>query len=159
MFQGTINMKRDTVDTRWQHQSNFRYSPSNNGTLMRFFVNRTSYTESYFERTIVNVDLQARLVTLVIDNLQLSDEGIYRCRVDFRWSRTFSKFYQLKIIGKLLQLLLFVFSKFFYNPVPPKKLSIYDDDRRFLLNDLAGPYREGQSMIKLTCETKGLFVY
>ncbi|XP_060536558.1 neural cell adhesion molecule 1 isoform X2 [Cylas formicarius] len=73
--------------------------------------------------------------TLVIDNIQLSDEGIYRCRVDFKNSPTRNSKVNFTVI------------------VPPEKIHIYDD-KRIDKVVLLGPYNEGTD-VNLLCEVKG----
>ncbi|KAG5882968.1 hypothetical protein JTB14_037321 [Gonioctena quinquepunctata] len=73
--------------------------------------------------------------TLVIDNIKLADEGVYRCRVDFKNSPTRNSKVNLSII------------------VPPEHIHIYDgqhQDKSILI----GPYNEG-SDVNLVCEVKG----
>lgn len=145
----SIDLKSNRVADRGRHRS----VEANNqtGTVLTFFVHRTELTESFFNRTSVNVDLYRRTATLIIDQLQMSDEGIYRCRVDFRWSRTFLKFFQFQIIGT---------TSLTFDPrltlivVPPNRLFIYDQDHKWATNGVAGPYQEGQANVRLTCETK-----
>ncbi|KAL1513906.1 hypothetical protein ABEB36_003245 [Hypothenemus hampei] len=73
--------------------------------------------------------------TLVIDNIQQSDEGIYRCRVDFKNSPTRNSKVNFTVI------------------VPPEKIHIYDE-KRIDKSVLLGPYNEG-SDVNLLCEVKG----
>ncbi|KAG8193485.1 hypothetical protein JTE90_023736 [Oedothorax gibbosus] len=63
------------------------------------------------------------------------DEGVYYCRVDYRWDRTYMYTVVLKVI------------------VPPKKLVILNDHDEEIIG-MAGPYLEGQS-VKMTCEAIG----
>lgn len=72
---------------------------------------------------------------LVVDNLAVDDEGIYRCRVDFRNSPTRNVKVNLTVI------------------VPPSKPVIYDSESRDPTK-LVQPYNEGDSVI-LLCEVKG----
>ncbi|ERL85567.1 hypothetical protein D910_02986, partial [Dendroctonus ponderosae] len=73
--------------------------------------------------------------TLVIDNIQQSDEGIYRCRVDFKNSPTRNSKVNFTVI------------------VPPEKIHIFDD-KRIDKSVLLGPYNEG-SDVSLLCEVRG----
>lgn len=72
---------------------------------------------------------------LVIDNIKLSDGGIYRCRVDFKNSPTRNSKVNFTVI------------------VPPEKITIFDG-RKKDNSVLLGPYNEG-SNINLVCEVKG----
>ncbi|XP_066142389.1 neural cell adhesion molecule 2-like isoform X1 [Euwallacea fornicatus] len=73
--------------------------------------------------------------TLVIDNIQQSDEGIYRCRVDFKNSPTRNSKVNFTVI------------------IPPEKIHIYDD-KRIDKSALLAPYNEG-SNVNLLCEVRG----
>ncbi|XP_034238672.1 nephrin-like isoform X2 [Thrips palmi] len=72
---------------------------------------------------------------LVVDNLSVSDEGLYRCRVDFRNSPTRNVKVNLTVI------------------VPPSKPVIFDSESKDPTK-LVAPYNEGDSVI-LLCEVKG----
>ncbi|XP_039283060.1 hemicentin-1 isoform X2 [Nilaparvata lugens] len=72
---------------------------------------------------------------LLVDDLQLTDEGIYRCRVDFQNSPTRNSKINLTVI------------------VPPDKPIIFDGKRRDRTKVLE-PYNEG-SDINLICEVSG----
>ncbi|XP_058467805.1 titin [Malaya genurostris] len=72
---------------------------------------------------------------LLVDELKLSDEGIYRCRVDFRNSPTRNVKINFTVV------------------VPPDRPVIYDSRRREKTNTVE-PYSEG-SDIQLVCEVKG----
>jgi hypothetical protein len=65
--------------------------------------------------------------TLEIASIQLSDEGIYRCRVDFKNSPTRNSKVNFTVI------------------VPPEKIHIYDD-KRVDKTILLGPYNEGSDV-------------
>ncbi|XP_018322838.1 titin isoform X2 [Agrilus planipennis] len=73
--------------------------------------------------------------TLVINDIKLSDEGIYRCRVDFRNSPTRNSKVNFTVI------------------IPPEKPIIYDEKRRDKTG-LLDPYNEG-SDVNLICEVSG----
>lgn len=73
--------------------------------------------------------------TLVIDNIQLGDEGVYRCRVDFNNSPTRNSKVNFTII------------------VPPERPVIYDGKRRERTT-LLEPYNEGTD-VNLICEVTG----
>ncbi|CAL1267620.1 unnamed protein product [Larinioides sclopetarius] len=68
-------------------------------------------------------------------NIKEGDAGVYYCRVDYRWDRTYMYTVVLKVI------------------VPPQKLVILNDHDEEIIGT-AGPYLEGQS-VKLTCEAIG----
>ncbi|XP_017771245.1 PREDICTED: nephrin [Nicrophorus vespilloides] len=72
---------------------------------------------------------------LVIDDIRRHDEGVYRCRVDFRNAQTRSFRYNLTVI------------------VPPEQPTILDKWGR-QLNGSVGPHEEGDD-ITLTCRTVG----
>lgn len=72
---------------------------------------------------------------LAINNVQESDEGQYRCRVDFLKSPTRNSKVFLMIV------------------VPPEKPTILDSDGQ-LITSVAGPYIEG-SDAKLICRVRG----
>ncbi|XP_022903611.1 neural cell adhesion molecule 2 isoform X2 [Onthophagus taurus] len=73
--------------------------------------------------------------SLAIDNIQLTDEGIYRCRVDFKNSPTRNSKVNFTVI------------------VPPERPVIYDGKRRDRTT-LLEPYNEG-SDVNLICEVSG----
>ncbi|XP_046659110.1 LOW QUALITY PROTEIN: nephrin-like [Homalodisca vitripennis] len=73
--------------------------------------------------------------SLVIENVDLSDEAEYRCRVDFRKSPT--RNFKVKLVVT----------------VPPNKPYIIDD-RGKEIQELAGPYEEGSEM-NLRCIVSG----
>ncbi|XP_074036951.1 protein turtle homolog A isoform X2 [Leptinotarsa decemlineata] len=72
---------------------------------------------------------------LTLDGVQLDDEGVYRCRVDFRTSRTRNFAINLTVI------------------VPPHQLLIYDNSGRDV-SGVVGPLEEKSDLI-LTCEVRG----
>jgi hypothetical protein len=72
---------------------------------------------------------------LVIDDIRRHDEGVYRCRVDFRNAQTRSFRYNLTVV------------------VPPEQPTILDKWGR-QLNGTVGPHEEGDD-ITLTCRTVG----
>ncbi|CAH0551848.1 unnamed protein product [Brassicogethes aeneus] len=72
---------------------------------------------------------------LVIDDIRRHDEGVYRCRVDFRNAQTRSFRYNLTVI------------------VPPEQPTILDKWGR-QLNNSVGPHEAGDD-ITLTCRTVG----
>ncbi|XP_074042436.1 sidestep II transmembrane protein, partial [Leptinotarsa decemlineata] len=72
---------------------------------------------------------------LVIDDIRRLDEGVYRCRVDFRNAQTRSFRYNLTVI------------------VPPEQPTILDKWGR-QMNGTVGPHEEGDD-ITMTCRTVG----
>ncbi|KAK9878559.1 hypothetical protein WA026_022631 [Henosepilachna vigintioctopunctata] len=72
---------------------------------------------------------------LTLDGVQLDDEGIYRCRVDFRTSPTRNFAINLTVI------------------VPPHQILLYDNSGRDV-NGIIGPLEEGADLV-LTCEVRG----
>uniref|UniRef100_A0A6P6YES9 Synaptogenesis protein syg-2-like n=1 Tax=Dermatophagoides pteronyssinus TaxID=6956 RepID=A0A6P6YES9_DERPT len=79
--------------------------------------------------------IHGRPAHLSIDPVAASDEGDYRCRVDFRKARTINTVISLKVI------------------IPPQVPKITDQDGNYLTG-LVGPYNEGDELT-LTCLTKG----
>ncbi|XP_054711449.1 nephrin-like [Uloborus diversus] len=73
--------------------------------------------------------------TLKIKPAKVEDEGIYRCRIEYRRARTVTRPVKLNII------------------VPPQAVVIMDD-RGQRLKRLAGPYDEG-AYLSLLCEAEG----
>ncbi|XP_065559909.1 nephrin-like [Artemia franciscana] len=73
--------------------------------------------------------------TLVLDNVVAEDSGMYRCRVDFRRSKTKNTEVNLTVI------------------VPPQTPKVFDESGREV-SDRVGPYEERQS-VKLTCYSSG----
>ncbi|XP_058808984.1 hemicentin-2-like [Phymastichus coffea] len=78
---------------------------------------------------------QARPAALALEAVQLNDEGIYRCRVDFRNSPTRNFQVNLTVI------------------VPPHQLLIYDSSGA-QVKSVLGPYQVGAQLL-LTCEVRG----
>lgn len=77
-----------------------------------------------------------RTAELSIDRVQLSDEAVYRCRVDFKSSR--SKNYQVNLTVI----------------VPPTTLIMYDASGRDVTGGVVGPLVDGSDLI-LKCEVRG----
>ncbi|XP_046401599.1 neural cell adhesion molecule 1-B-like [Ischnura elegans] len=73
--------------------------------------------------------------SLVVDDVQRVDEGVYRCRVDYRNTPTRSFRYNLTVI------------------VPPEHPVVFDRNGRALTTS-AGPYNEGDDVI-LNCRVEG----
>ncbi|XP_055382645.1 uncharacterized protein LOC129612864 isoform X2 [Condylostylus longicornis] len=73
--------------------------------------------------------------TLAVDNVQLDDEGVYRCRVDFQNSPTRNHRINLTVI------------------VPPHQILVYDASGRDVAGAV-GPLLEGDNIV-LTCEVRG----
>ena len=72
---------------------------------------------------------------LVLDNINPHDQGVYKCRVDFRTAPT-------RISNILLDVI-----------VPPEKPRIHNENNEEVRLKL-GPYKIGQS-VKITCEVLG----
>ncbi|XP_037810107.1 putative uncharacterized protein DDB_G0282133 isoform X2 [Lucilia sericata] len=72
---------------------------------------------------------------LQVDNIQLDDEGVYRCRVDFQNSPTRNHRINLTVI------------------VPPHQILVYDASGRDVAGAV-GPLFEGDNIV-LTCEVRG----
>ncbi|KAI2801357.1 hypothetical protein BLOT_010907, partial [Blomia tropicalis] len=79
--------------------------------------------------------VKAQPAHLLIEPVAASDEGDYRCRVDFRKARTVNTIISLKVI------------------TPPQVPRITDSNGN-QLSGLVGPYNEGDELT-LTCLTKG----
>ncbi|KPI92379.1 Protein turtle-like A [Papilio xuthus] len=78
----------------------------------------------------------ARPAVLTLDTVQLDDEGIYRCRVDFKNSPTRNFQIRLTVI------------------VPPHQLILYDKSGRDV-SGVVGPLEEGNELV-LICEVRGV---
>ncbi|XP_034239115.1 neural cell adhesion molecule 2-like [Thrips palmi] len=85
-------------------------------------------TRAYF-RTV------SETAQLVVNDIRRHDEGVYRCRVDFRHSASRSFRYNLTVV------------------VPPEPPAVLDQRGR-QLNSTVGPHREGDN-ISLTCRVVG----
>ncbi|XP_076355350.1 cell adhesion molecule CEACAM5-like [Tachypleus tridentatus] len=72
---------------------------------------------------------------LTIDPVEKNDEGKYRCRIDFRYGRTFNRIVMLKVI------------------VPPQDVTIVDETNQPVYGEI-GPYNEG-SKLALGCLASG----
>ncbi|XP_036213247.2 uncharacterized protein side-III isoform X2 [Bactrocera oleae] len=72
---------------------------------------------------------------LTVENIQLDDEGVYRCRVDFQNSPTRNHRINLTVI------------------VPPHQILVYDASGRDVAGAV-GPLLEGDNIV-LTCEVRG----
>ncbi|XP_073959446.1 neural cell adhesion molecule 1-like isoform X2 [Choristoneura fumiferana] len=77
----------------------------------------------------------SRPAALVVDAVQLDDEGVYRCRVDFKNSPTRNFQIRLSVV------------------VPPHKLLLYDEAGRDVAG-VVGPLEEGGNFT-LLCELRG----
>ncbi|CAG9565372.1 unnamed protein product [Danaus chrysippus] len=77
----------------------------------------------------------ARPASLTLDTVQLDDEGVYRCRVDFKNSPTRNFQIRLSVI------------------VPPHQLILYDKSGRDV-SGVVGPLEEGNELV-LVCEVRG----
>ncbi|XP_059053190.1 hemicentin-1-like [Achroia grisella] len=77
----------------------------------------------------------ARPASLMLDTVQLDDEGVYRCRVDFKNSPTRNFQIRLAVI------------------VPPHQLMLYDKSGRDV-SGIVGPLEEGNELV-LVCEVRG----
>ncbi|KAK5647891.1 hypothetical protein RI129_002783 [Pyrocoelia pectoralis] len=77
----------------------------------------------------------AKPAALTLDGVQLDDEGLYRCRVDFRTTPTRNFAINLTVI------------------VPPHQMLVYDNSGRDV-SAVVGPMEEGSDLI-LTCEVRG----
>ncbi|XP_067130534.1 protein turtle-like isoform X2 [Centruroides vittatus] len=80
-------------------------------------------------------DTSSKIPNLNINPVQVEDEGDYKCRIDYRRSRTVNYNVRLKVI------------------VPPKEIIISDENGE-RLRDVIGPYDEG-TFLTLICESTG----
>ncbi|GFY62258.1 nephrin [Trichonephila inaurata madagascariensis] len=94
----------------------------------KHFPGATLGSRAYFETF-------TKPTILRIEPIQEKDAGIYRCRVDYRWARTFTHSMMLNVI------------------VPPKETIILDIENNEL-SGVIGPYDEG-SELRLRCESIG----
>ncbi|XP_018321411.1 hemicentin-1 isoform X2 [Agrilus planipennis] len=78
---------------------------------------------------------EAKPAALTLDGVTLDDEGLYRCRVDFRTTPTRNFAINLTVI------------------VPPHQILIYDNSGRDVAGEI-GPLEEGSDLV-LTCEVRG----
>nr|XP_053630671.1 kin of IRRE-like protein 3 isoform X1 [Cherax quadricarinatus] len=81
-------------------------------------------------------DLQSSPASLILDNVRATDEGLYRCRVDFKKSPTRNARTHLTVI------------------IPPLDPLILEKPGGSQVWTMVGPYNEGESM-SLTCEVSG----
>ena len=79
--------------------------------------------------------MSGSLSRLVVSSLTISDEGLYRCRVDYSQAPTMIETVRLSIL------------------VPPSPPVIYDD-HNIPLSQIVGPFHLG-SNITLKCITRG----
>ncbi|KAH7645071.1 hypothetical protein HUG17_0609 [Dermatophagoides farinae] len=130
-----INKQAAISRVNFESKSNFlKFNFSNVSNEAMFQTN--GVTDSFLERTTYRIDYQQQLAYLFIERILAEDEGIYRCRVDFRHSRTINWFIHVELI------------------IPPTKVFISDHNHTLITDGgLAGPYLEGQ-YIELICETK-----
>ncbi|XP_071512238.1 cell adhesion molecule 2-like [Panulirus ornatus] len=81
-------------------------------------------------------DLKATPAALVLDNVRAADEGLYRCRVDFKNSPTRNARTNVTVL------------------IPPNTPTILTERNGQQVWTMVGPYNEGESM-SLTCEVNG----
>ncbi|XP_022237940.1 uncharacterized protein LOC106478611 isoform X2 [Limulus polyphemus] len=79
-------------------------------------------------------DISIQPSVLTINPIQKDDEGDYRCRIDFRYGRTFNSIVTLNVI------------------VPPKEVIIVDETNEPIYGYI-GPYNEGSKLV-LGCIAK-----
>ncbi|KAH8354979.1 hypothetical protein KR093_003272, partial [Drosophila rubida] len=99
---------------------------------------------------------------LRIKNIQTSDAGLYKCRVDFHKSPTRNWRINVTVLGEWqTRLSLSIRSPFSLHTlllpplaVPPTQLTILDNNGAAVRDQTAGPYLEGDS-INLTCLSSG----
>ncbi|KAG8194330.1 hypothetical protein JTE90_029206 [Oedothorax gibbosus] len=83
----------------------------------------------------VHFDLHVKTPGLTIDPVKGEDEGVYRCRVEYKRYRTLSYMYELRVI------------------VPPREVNILDETGQ-RIDETIGPVDEG-SNVTLICEAEG----
>ncbi|XP_042205485.1 carcinoembryonic antigen-related cell adhesion molecule 6-like [Homarus americanus] len=81
-------------------------------------------------------DLQSSPASLVLDSVRAGDEGLYRCRVDFKKSPTRNARTNLTVI------------------IPPHAPTILTKEEGQPVWTMVGPYNEGESLT-LTCQVDG----
>ncbi|XP_042912994.1 protein turtle homolog B isoform X2 [Parasteatoda tepidariorum] len=82
-----------------------------------------------------NFDMSADPPTLDLNPVHAEDDGVYKCRIEFKRSRTLTQFVRLHVI------------------VPVREVIIMDEHGQ-RLRDVIGPYDEG-SYVSLICEAEG----
>ncbi|KAF2357277.1 Immunoglobulin V-set domain [Trinorchestia longiramus] len=108
------------------------YSHDSRGTS-KAAVRDWADTEALGDR--VYFDLDASPSALVVRHVRRGDEGLYRCRVDFKKSPTRNARSNLKVI------------------IPPEPPTVRQKDGREVWT-VVGPYNEGDSL-DLTCSVRG----
>lgn len=113
--------------------------------------------ESLYNRATYRVDFIEEKAFLTINNVQIEDEGIYRCNVDFQHAISINTLINLVVVGNyvfyliiLLNLITFIN---FFDQVPPNQVYIYDYNNKTAKNGLMGPYVEDEHVV-LLCETE-----
>ncbi|XP_021946674.2 uncharacterized protein LOC110844711 isoform X2 [Folsomia candida] len=101
----------------------------------RPFVTARHWSSNQWFGSRAHFRLISEPARLVIENVKLTDEGVYRCRVDFRNSPTRNFRFNLTVL------------------VPPEAVAVHDSSGRLLTNSI-GPLREG-SDLTLSCHVRG----
>lgn len=70
--------------------------------MAKLWSSPTMFGARAFFRTVTNP------AALVIDDIKLKDEGIYRCRVDFNNSPTRNSRVNFTVIGELIKIITFL---------------------------------------------------
>lgn len=71
-------------------------------------IHEASHFSNELLRNRASFNLSVQFAFLSISPLKEEDSGEYRCRVDFRWSRTMNTVIQLEVIGKYCTSLSFI---------------------------------------------------
>ncbi|RWS09153.1 uncharacterized protein B4U79_03719, partial [Dinothrombium tinctorium] len=87
--------------------------------------------------------------SLIIDSTKEEDDGLYFCRMDFKWSRTIIKSIFLNVVGELTSS-----CSESMHLVPPHKLLITNENG-VQFRSTAGPFNEGEDAM-LQCIVKGV---
>nr|XP_027199500.1 nephrin-like [Dermatophagoides pteronyssinus] len=134
----TLPSSDDAIQLIFWHRGNNTRVPiyTVDGRASQTLSNATHFLSDIFQPNRAIFNLQSNPSKLIIDPVFETDHNDYRCRVDFRWGRTINSFVTLHVI------------------VPPKKITIRDQNGNYIENSTIGPYDQNTDVI-LTCESNG----
>lgn len=112
----TVDMRRPLSSTTMNgNSSSFKHfiSQTYQNRAKVIFPKQTSSSESINndDDDADDVDIQSNhdhQAQLILDNVQPNDNGLYWCRVDFRWMRTLISTVELKVFGKFFSLVVWL---------------------------------------------------